>query len=332
CPNCPRGIVAIDNLHRIYGDKFIPIALHCYTGDELGTGLHAHANFLGLVGAPSGTVNRTGTTSPMLVVDNKWTFSTGATGNNLDDLSWLDMAQREFEKQADAQITIASTFNDDTREFSLDCTVKSAISLTGQNINLMTVVTEDDVLTYQVNNNHADDNPLLGEWGQGGKYGSSTVYPYYAQHVARAYYGQTFNGTGGLIPQAIESGKDYTTTITGTLPTTVNVPDNCHIIVMMIDGNSNKVINADQVSLTGRSGIESVTANKQAAKVMTAGHKVIVSAEGDLTAEVYNLAGNLVGSASGTDLVEVDAAGVNGVAIVRVSSAAGISVTKTIIR
>ena len=85
----------------------------------------------------------------MLVVDGNYRFSAGETGDNAENLSWLDMAQREFEKQADAQISIVSAYDEDSKGFTVDCTVKSALSMTGQNINLFAVVTEDNVLTYQ---------------------------------------------------------------------------------------------------------------------------------------------------------------------------------------
>ena len=95
-------------------------------------------------------------------------FSAGETGDNAENLSWLDMAQREFEKQADAQISIVSAYDEDSKGFTVDCTVKSALSMTGQNINLFAVVTEDNVLNYQSNNNHTYENPDLGDWGKGG--------------------------------------------------------------------------------------------------------------------------------------------------------------------
>lgn len=332
CPNCPRGILAIENLVRLYGNKVVPIALHCYTGDELGAGLHSVAQFLNLTASPTAVVNRGGITSPMLPVDNNYRFTAGNTGDDLAKLTWLDMVQREFEKQSDAQISITSEFNDDTNEFTLKCNVKSALNLTGQNINLMAVVTEDNILTFQSNNNHTYENPDLGDWGKGGKYGQSTVYPYYATHVARAYYGLTNNGTGGYIPQAIESGKDYTATLTGTLPATVNVPDNCHIAVMMIDGNTNRIINADQVSLTGRSGIESVATDKLNARVVAVPSAVLVTAEGNFTVEVYSLAGSLIAIANGTDAVEVPTGGATGVAIVRVVSATSQNVAKVVLK
>lgn len=332
CPNCPRGIVAIDNLHRIYGDKFIPIALHCYAGDELGAGLHAYASFLSLNGAPSGRINRGDITSPMLVVDGNYRFSAGETGDNAENLSWLDMAQREFEKQADAQISIVSAYDEDSKGFTVDCTVKSALSMTGQNINLFAVVTEDNVLTYQSNNNHTYENPDLGEWGKGGKYGQSTVYPYYASHVARNAYGTTYNGTGGYIPQNIESDKEYKATITGVLPSTVNVPDNCHMVVMMIDGNTNRIINADQVSLTGRSGVESVKTENTDITVTAVPSAVHVIATGDFVAEIYSLTGRLIASGSGNDMMELPTNGFQGPAIIRVTSGNASSVVKMILK
>ena len=59
CPNCPQGILAIENLEDVYGDLFIPVSLHTYSGDPYGTGFESYAAFLNITGYPSGTVNRT---------------------------------------------------------------------------------------------------------------------------------------------------------------------------------------------------------------------------------------------------------------------------------
>lgn len=333
CPNCPRGILAIENLQRIYGDKVIPVALHCYTGDELGSGLHSYASFLGLNGAPSATINRGEITAPMLAVNGNWSFTAGGEGNDYNNLSWLDMAQREFEKQADAQISITSAYNEDTKQFTVDCTVKSALNQTGSNVNLLAFVTEDNILTYQSNNNAGFENPELGDWGKGGKYGQSTVYPYYAQHVARAVYGTTFNGTGGYIPQNIESDKEYSASLTLPLPSTVNVPDNCHVVVAMVDGNTGRIINADHVSLTGHSGLESVVTDRNLdARVTVLPSMLEIAAEGDFTVEVYTLAGRLAAIATGNGSVEVPVDGFTGPAVVRVTSANAASVVKVILK
>jgi hypothetical protein len=328
CPNCPRGIVGIDYLHTLFGSKFIPVALHCYSGDELGAGVTAYNNFLGLNAAPSGIINRNEVSEPMEQVDGAWRFS-----GNPDQLSWLDWAQIEFDKQVDAQIDItSSTYDVNTRKFTVSCEVKSAIDLEQQNLNLFTVITEDNVLSYQTNNLYTTTNSDLGEWGAGGKYASSTVYPYYAQHVARAAYGTTYNGTGGLIPQTIEGGKTYTAEISNTAAATVSVPDNCNIVVMMIDGNSGHIINAAQTSLTGVSGIESVTAEKLNAQIIAIPSAVAVSAEGDFNVEVYNLAGNLIAAGNGNGIVELPVNGATGVAIVRVASANATTVAKVVLK
>ena len=116
------------------------------------------------------------------------------------------------------------------------------------------------------------------------------------------------------------------------LPSTVNVPDNCHMVVMMIDGNTNRIINADQVSLTGRSGVESVKTENTDITVTAVPSAVHVIATGDFVAEIYSLTGRLIASGSGNDMMELHTNGFQGPAIIRVTSGNASSVVKMILK
>lgn len=335
CGNCPLGIVAIENLENLYGNRFIPLTLRCYGGDMLGTGVGTYASFLGLQAAPTGRINRGDISSPMISVDTDYRFSgEGITmSDGSDSRTWLDFVQAEFEKQADAQISISPTYNEADMSFSLACTVKSALNLKSQNICLFTVVSENNLITYQDNYLASTEDTDLGEWGKGGKYAQSTVYPYTAMDVVRGTYGTTFNGTGGLIPSTLECDKEYTATISGSLPSTVADADNCEVTVMMIDANTNLIINADQVSLTGKSGIESVAADSKLESTIVAIPSALqVTAAGKISVEAYSISGSLIAEGEGEDFVELSTAGYSGPAIVRVTSATNSAVVKTVLK
>ena len=98
CVNCPLGILAIEKIHSIYGNLFIPISIHSYDGDALGESFRGYSDFLGLSAAPSGKVHRSGTvSSPMYSADSHdFEFS------NPEHPVWLDLVQSELAVPAEA--------------------------------------------------------------------------------------------------------------------------------------------------------------------------------------------------------------------------------------
>ena len=59
CENCPRGMASIEHLEKLYGDRFIAIAVHQSGNDPMKTGLYASGP-----GYPQCALNRAGTTDP----------------------------------------------------------------------------------------------------------------------------------------------------------------------------------------------------------------------------------------------------------------------------
>ena len=72
-----------------------------------------------------------------------------------------------------------------------------ALNVKGQNVNLFTVILEDSLIGKQRNSYGSNSDPLLGEWGQGGKYSAATVRNYPFVDVVRGVVGDTFYGTAG---------------------------------------------------------------------------------------------------------------------------------------
>ena len=332
CQNCPLGIRAIENMESIYGDRFIPITIRTYGGDPLGTDMNGYSTFLGLSAAPSGRLNRGPISSPMISLgDGRFTFSgEGITMSDGSDSNvWLDYAQKEFNAGSDMQVTVASSdFDKDTKEFSADVVLKSAVNLTNQNVNLLAVITENNLESYQESNVYTYTDPNLGEWGAGGKYAQQIVYPYYFNDVARAVFGATYNGTGGLIPATISAGQDYTANVSGVFPSHIENPDNCMINILAIDGNTDRVITAERVPLRGNSaGIDGTVIANGKAQVAKIGDAITVSAQGEFSVEVYSVDGATLVSANGTDMLSIPAPAA-GIVIVTVKAADGITTVK----
>ena len=333
CSNCPLGIRAIENMQSIFGDRFIPITIRTYGSDFLGTGMAGYSSFLGLSAAPTGRINRGVISSPTISLGNG-TFTFSGEGISLSDGSdsnlWLDYANAEFTRGTDIELTVtASAYNSADNTFTADVAVRSALNLANQNINLFAVITEDRLESYQENGVYSYTDPNLGEWGQGGIYGTQFVM-YTFDDVARGTYGATYNGTGGLIPATLQAGQVYTAAISGALTAQVSVPANCQINVLAIDGNTNRILTAERVKLGDKSGIDDVVADGADAAdvhVAAADNAVVIRAAGQFAAQVYAADGTLLAAANGTDLVTVPVVH-KGIAIVRVTTAHGAKAVK----
>ena len=332
CTNCPLGILGIDNLHRTYGDLFIPMALHCYTGDQLATGVTGYAAYLDLTAAPSGRIQRGDITYPITQDKTTGKYSFAPTDNTTYDVTWLSEVQNQLAAPAPAEVSATCKLSASGTSYKVPVSVKYALNATDLNLKVFAVVLENGLKGYQSNGFSSVSDPVIGEWGAGGKYGMATVTPYTFDHVVRGFYGETFTGTPELLPATIEAGKDYTTTLTIPVPDAVEDAANTDVVVMLFDGNTDKLINVCKAS-QGETpdGIGNVvTDNTTAAVTVTANHgTVVVASQLEADAQVYSLDGRLLAQAKGQGVITLRAA-TAGMAIVRVRTANGV-VTKKVV-
>lgn len=328
CQNCPLGILAIEKIRSLYGDLFIPVSIHTYSGDIFGSGLSSYSDFFAFTGAPSGMIGRSGIISyPMSSEGGDYTFN-GQDGDKL----WLDIVQEEMEIPAESEISASISLDADKKKLTVPCTVRYALDAENQNVNIFMVILEDNVLGYQTNNLLGVSDPDLGEWGQGGKYASSSVYPYYHEDVARAWVGRSVSGTGGYLPSTVEAGKEYTATLTADVPASISNTDNMKVVVMLINANTEAVINAVTAKVSGNgTGIASATADAQLSIAATHGG-IAVKADAPATVKVYAANGALLGTASGSGLLTVGTDGYKGVVIVKATTAQATLVRKAVVK
>lgn len=275
CSNCPLGIVTIDNLKKRFGDKFLPIAIHGYTGDPLGTGLENYFGYLGLNAAPTAVINRSDSIlSPMVSDGNGGYYMSkaaleAATGYTCSDL-WSDYVEKEVVKSALSEVTASINYDESSRTISVPAAVRYAMNAENQNINLFAVLVEQEVpAIYQSNGFSSIVSDILLPWSQGGAYASSYVTGFNYDDVCRGTWGATYLGTGGLIPANIVAGEEYKVNdIKFVLDDNSDInPQNCQAIVMMFDANTGKYINAVRTSTVSEStGITPVIVNGNAAK------------------------------------------------------------------
>lgn len=239
CPNCPLGIVTIEKLRKMYGERFIPVSLHTYTGDPYAYGVTDYSNGLELNSAPSARINRIkGIYYPMV------SSSTEYLDQYPSDPLWLDVVAEQLDRMALCDIAIRAEFTDDTRhEVRYSADVKYAVDATNQQLSLLFVVLEDGLENYQQNGFGGVESPLLKEWGKGGSYSDGYVYPYLHNDVARTYVGSNFSGTLGLFPTSFFAGETVTATVSAEFPSQV-IADNAHVVGMLINTQTGEVMNA----------------------------------------------------------------------------------------
>ena len=257
CGNCPLGILAIELLEETYGDQFIPISIHTYTGDPYGSGLSDYTDHLGLNSAPSGVVNRNGVTSYPMEQDPataEYIFTNGV------DL-WYDYVTEEFETPADIDVEASVTYDESAGTFSVPITVTSAVTLKSQSLSVFVVLMEDSIVTYQENYFSSVEDDNLGDWGKGGKYASSIAYNVTHNDVVLGCYGSSYDGASGLLPSTLTAGETYTIEDFADLDIPSSVADASHakVAVIIIDGNTDTAVNSAVAKFNGQtSGISSI--------------------------------------------------------------------------
>ena len=331
CSNCPLGILAIERLRDTYGDLFIPVSIHTYTGDQLGSGLSGYSSALGLSAAPSGIINRSGIISYPMEKSAATLDYEFSNGYNL----WTDYVGAEMNVPADVELNAAIKVNPADGTFDLPLTMKSALNTKNQNLNVFVVVVEDGIVSYQENcfSSVADEN--LGEWGLGGKYGQSTVSYVTHDDVARQTYsnGSDYNGVGGLFPQTLVAGQEYSADITGlALPENIKTLAACKAIAVLIDDNTGKVVNAASVNFSSDpAGINPAIGGDESSRLAMRDGYIVAEGNGNLSLSLYSATGVQLGSASGNGSVKIAATGYKGTVIVKLTDGKSATVTRKVV-
>lgn len=328
CPNCPQGILAIEKMQETFGEQVIPVSIHTYDGDQLGAGLSSYSTFLSLMSAPSGIINRNSPISyPMWQnpVTGDFEFS---NGKNL----WMDYVNEELASPAEAEISAKVELNEAAQTFSVPVDVKFALDGKNLNLNVFMVLMEDGIVSFQQNNFGGYADAALGDWGKDGMYSNTINYNITHNDVVRACWGSTFYGTPGLLPQAMTAGEVYTAEINDLMiPENISDVNRAKVAVVLIDANTDKVVNSVVAYFNPSSGIESATSS-DSFQMQAFNGGVNIACQGDFTAQAYSISGTLLSSVKGSGTASLSTQGYKGAAIVKVTTAAGQMVKKISIR
>lgn len=332
CQFCPQGHAMIERLGEMFGNSFIPIGLYCYNGtDPKGLGVMDYWSYLGMTAAPSARVNRRPTSMSLVYVNplDRYIYSkTEYPDADLEPL-WYDDVVAELAEPTYLDISVEKTSAGNSSELTYVATVKSAVHLENQNIRVFGVLLENGLFDYQVNAMYDTSDPLLGEWGKGGALGSSVAQTTF-NHVARATWGRGYNGTANLIPVTLYPGAVYSVDISLDNLQYVDKIENCEFVVILIDGNTGRILNAATEGDTTaiKEAVENALNSVSVAAVN--GEIQVVSAE-DATVQVFTAAGQLLGTAMGRDSFTINLNGYHGVVMVRVQTASGALTRKIIL-
>ena len=174
--------------------------------------------------------------------------------------------------------------------------------------------------------NYPSEN--LGDWGSYGIYaGQPVIYDYELHDVCRAYYGLTFNGTGGYLPQSMIAGEEYTAELRVAVPQNIDNMSNAKVVVMMIDANTGLVVNAacaDEIA-----AVESIDTDTHVT-ISTLNGNIVVNTINDAQIMVYGTNGAVIATANGQGQITIDTP--DGIAIVKVVTAEGVSVKKVLVK
>lgn len=314
CQFCPLGHAALEWIQKDFPGLVLPIELHSYPGDNFNNEkVQALTSNLGMSAAPTARINRgQNIISPM---------STDASNNyvykNAD--VWYDHVVAELEVMAPADIEVKSVAYDGTYCIA-DIQVTYALDMENANINMLVELCEDDLRGVQ-SNGVAHDQAVLGEWGANGIYNRNNNL-YYYHNVLRNWEGNTFNGTGGLLPSSIKAGVPYTVQMKVLAPQSIADIDKTHVTAMLIDSESGKILNANRCYTGKDSAVDAI--NSDFYSMTAANGYVSVSYPGDLEVEIYTLDGMKIATAAGVDTVSLDVDNNHGIAIVIVRTADGV--------
>ena len=238
----------------------------------------------------------------------------------------------EFKVLSEADINVKSAvYNTESKTIDIPVMTKFAVDAEGLNLNLFAVILENRLDgAYQVSNLSGYTDPILGEWGQGGEYGKSAV-PYTYDHVARGIYGTTWNGTGGLIPSNVVSGEVYENTLSLAIPETIRDIKNCEAVVMLIDANNGKVLNAAVGKLYDAASVDGIEQNNDI-NIIAVRDNVVVTTEGEAQVEIIGVNGAVINRANGYNNITVNANGYRGIAIVRVVTEGSTKIQKVVLK
>lgn len=254
CGNCPSGHVAMHNMHNLYGDQFIGIALHQFNQSDP---MYNISYDLGFTGAPQCMVNRSsGVLAPYEQMP--------------------EVLKASLNEIALAEVTVAGTFTDEDTKVNATASVESLVA---GDYNIAFMLTADGLTgttkswkqsnyfckgggRYNSQASMPDDLKFLWDMG------SSYVETYNDVLIASSYVSSNNKAT---LPTLIANGT-VSSEYTMKMPTKVALKkalklDQIYVVALLLDKKTGAIVNAGRARVTGSTGIENVNNSSEATVV-----------------------------------------------------------------
>lgn len=254
CGNCPSGHVAMHNMHNLYGDQFIGIALHQFNSSDP---MYNASYDLGFTGAPQCMVNRSsGVLAPYEQMPEVLKAS-------LDEIALTD-------------VTVTGTFAEEDTKVNATASVESLVA---GDYNIAFMLTADG-LTGTTNSWKQSNYFCKG----GGRYSSKASMPDDLKHLwdMGSSYVETYNdvliassyvssNNKATLPTLVANGT-VSSEYTMKMPTKVALKkalklDQIYVVAVLLDKKTGAIVNAGRARVTGSTGIEDVTTGTEATVV-----------------------------------------------------------------
>lgn len=254
CGNCPSGHVAMHNMHNLYGDQFIGIALHQFNSSDP---MYNASYDLGFTGAPQCMVNRSsGVLAPYEQMPEVLKAS-------LDEIALTD-------------VTVTGTFAEEDTKVNATASVESLVA---GDYDIAFMLTADG-LTGKTTSWKQQNYFCKG----GGRYNSQASMPddlKFLWNKGSAYY-ETYNdvliassyvssNNKATLPTLVANGT-VSSEYTMKMPTKVALKkalklDQVYVVALLLDKKTGAIVNAGRARVTGSTGIEDVTTGSEATVV-----------------------------------------------------------------
>lgn len=254
CGNCPSGHVAMHNMHNLYGDQFIGIALHQFNASDP---MYNASYDLGFTGAPQCMVNRSsGILAPYEQMPEVLKAS-------LDEIALTD-------------VTVTGTFAEEDTKVNATASVESLVA---GDYNIAFMLTADGLTgttnswkqsnyfckggsRYNSQASMPDDLKFLWDMG------SSYVETYNDVLIASSYVSSNNKAT---LPTLVANGT-VSSEYTMKMPTKVALKkalklNQIYVVALLLDKKTGAIVNAGRARVTGSTGIEDITTGTEATVV-----------------------------------------------------------------
>ena len=215
CNNCPSGIYYIDSLHHTY-DNVIAIAVHTdWPTQKDPMSYQEYAEKTKLTSAPSANIGRR------------------YTAKNTSE--WFQFVEEEMSQQPKANVSVATSFDEESRLLTAVITVTAIENLEGS-YTVSGVVCEDAVTGTSAAYNQANVYAQYAYYPMGGFENMPDPIPANRiayDHVARQLLG-TYEGEGGLTPLAKD--QSFAQTFTYYIPEGYD-HNYIRVVGMLLDGS-----------------------------------------------------------------------------------------------